>query len=65
MKFSEENLKEVKVTLISEDPRIFQCDQCGLKWKPFMRKDGKFTKNYYVCLNGCNAKYMNDPRLIG
>jgi len=62
MSCNREELKKFEVTLASEDPLIFQCDRCGLNWKPLRRKDGKLTKNHFICLNQCNTHYLEEDK---
>ncbi len=50
-----ENLRQRNVTVINEDPRTLRCDECGQRWYPNMRPDGRYYKLYWQCPNNCNA----------
>ena len=33
-----------------------KCADCGYVWFPLLKTGGKFYRNFWRCINGCNKK---------
>lgn len=53
-RFTEAEFEKVGVKLINPDSLCFECQSCGAKWHPMLKKGGKIPRGYWRCPEGCN-----------
>jgi hypothetical protein len=53
-RFSDSELKLVKVEIVDASRVILRCVQCGSAWSPMLRSGGRLPRAYWKCPGGCN-----------
>ena len=55
-RFSDSDMSKVGVKILDKDRITLECQECGQRWYPCLRKGGTLPRHYWHCPNNCNTR---------